>query len=99
MNTKLLLFCLGLAANMAAAESPAPIPQPLASSPGIKAAAAGAVKPGTLRRVLSPTISVTSVTRNPDGSLSMNCVQKPNPGVQELIQRRIVSPQPQASQP
>lgn len=98
MNTKLLLFCLGLTANVAAAESSAPTPQPLASSPGIKAAA-GAVKLGTLRRVLSPTISETSVVRRADGSLAVNCMEKPNPKARALAPGRVVSPQADGAQP
>ena len=31
------------------------------------------------RRMTSPTISVTTVTRHADGSLGMDCAQKPNP--------------------
>jgi hypothetical protein len=97
MNAKLFLLCLGLTGSAIAAESTAPVPMPLAPSPGFKATA-GAEKPGTLRRMLSPKISVTSVTRNADGSLSMNCVEKPNPKAQALNQRRALNPQPQANQ-
>jgi hypothetical protein len=97
MNLKPLFFCLGLAANAAAAESSAPTPQPLAPSPQTKAAAGSvAAKPGTLRRVLSPIISETSVVRRPDGSLALNCMDKPNP---KALGARHVTPQAGGAQP
>jgi hypothetical protein len=53
-----------------------PVPQSLAP-------AAQAKSPGTkvadLQRLLAPAISVTRVTRQRDGSLSIDCVQRPNP--------------------
>jgi hypothetical protein len=74
MNVKLLLLCLATAANASAADSPAaPKPQPLAP------AAPTVTRSAVVRRLPPPTVSETSVTRRADGSLAMNCVQKPNP--------------------
>ena len=81
MKTILALFCLGLTANAFAADSAsAPVlqVQPLARSAPTTAFGAAA-KPAAMRRVPAPSVSETSVIRRPDGSLVMNCVQKPNP--------------------
>jgi hypothetical protein len=48
--------------------------QPLAASAKPKSATTS-----LLRKSPPPTVSETSVTRQADGSLTMNCVQKPNP--------------------
>ena len=53
-----------------AAENPAP--QPVAP------AAQATAKPD-LRRLPAPTMSVMRVTRQADGTLAAECVQKPNP--------------------
>jgi hypothetical protein len=82
MKIRLTLFCLGLAANASAADVSAISTlqaQPLASSAGVKDTHAIAAKATAMHRVPAPSISETSVTRRPDGSLIMNCVQKPNP--------------------
>jgi len=72
MYQRLLVSLVVLAAFDAhAAESPAP--QPLADSP-----ARQTTKP-TLRRLPAPTMSVMRVTRQPDGTLATDCVQRPNP--------------------
>jgi hypothetical protein len=83
MKIRLTLFCLGLAANASAADPP-PVPalqaQPLAPSAQMKVEQTAApAKTAAMHRVPAPSISETSVTRRPDGSLVMNCVQKPNP--------------------
>lgn len=95
MNIKLLLLCVAMAANASAADSPvAPTPQPLAP------AAPTVAKSAAVRRLPPPTVSETSVTRRADGSLAMNCVQKPNPKLKQgmsaanPIARPIESPQP-----
>jgi hypothetical protein len=89
MKIGFALFCLVLAANVAANDAPAaslPQPQPLAPSSGIKdTQAASAGKPAAMHRVPAPTISETSVTRQADGRLVMNCVQKPNPKLREQL--------------
>ena len=70
------LVALAAAASSHAAETALPAP-PLAAQPLVVAPAA---KTGTLMRsAMPPTVSATSVTRQRDGTLSMNCVQKPNP--------------------
>ena len=89
MKIKLALFCLGLVASASAADAMqtlSPSPQTLAPSAGLKGAAGiAAAKPAGIRRVPSPTVSETSVTRRSDGSLIMNCVQKPNPKLKEQM--------------
>ena len=45
----------------------------------LSAAAPAKAAPATARRMTSPTISVTTVTRHADGSLALDCAQKPNP--------------------
>lgn len=81
MKKRLALFCLGLAANVSAADlpsAPALQVQPLAPSAQPKTTNAVA-KPAAMHRVPAPSVSETSVTRRSDGSLVLNCVQKPNP--------------------
>ena len=89
MKIKLALFCLALATGAYAADAPQaspPQPQPLAPSAGMKAAQGiTAAKSTAMRRVPSPNISETSVTRRPDGSLAINCVQKLNPKLREQM--------------
>jgi hypothetical protein len=81
MKTVLTLLCLSLAVDAYATGEPS-IPtlqaQPLAPSASLSATHA-ASKPAAMHRVPAPSISETSVTRQPDGSLAMNCVQRPNP--------------------
>ncbi|MDR3388386.1 MAG: hypothetical protein P4L92_15165 [Rudaea sp.] len=80
MKINLLLLCLGMATTASAADVPlaSAQPQPLAPAAGLKAAT---TKPATMHRVPSPSISETRVTRNADGSLTLNCVQRPNPKI------------------
>jgi hypothetical protein len=81
MKKTLALFCLGLAANASAADPPSAPSlqvQPLAPSALLKTANSIA-KPVAMHRVPAPSINETSVTRRPDGTLVLNCVQKPNP--------------------
>jgi hypothetical protein len=82
MKIRLTIFCLSLAANAYAADAP-PVStlqvQPLAPSTQMKGTQAAAAKGVAMHRVPAPSISETSVMRRPDGSLVMNCVQKPNP--------------------
>lgn len=87
MKIKLALVGLSLAANALAADAPAVLAlqaQPLAPTASIKATN-GAAKPATLHRVPAPNVSETSVTRRPDGSLVMKCVQKPNPKLAQQV--------------
>ena len=82
MKTRLALFCLGLTANAFAADAPsAPAlhAQPLAPSAQQMKVTQAAAKPAAMHRVPAPSISETRVTRRSDGSLVLNCVQKPNP--------------------
>ena len=66
-----------------AAESPTPLP--LAGG-----APAGAVAKPTLRRLPAPTMSVMRVTRQPDGTLAADCVQRPNPKAR--VQKQAAQP-------
>jgi hypothetical protein len=87
MKMKFALVCLGLAANALAADAPAVLAlqaQPLAPAASIKTTS-GAGKPATMHRVPAPNVSETSVTRRPDGSLVMNCVQKANPKLAQQV--------------
>jgi hypothetical protein len=84
MNIKFLLLCAVFAVNVSAADSPAVSPlqsQPLAAPVHTVVIA----KPAAALRLPAPMISETSVTRGADGSLSMNCVQKPNPKLKQSM--------------
>jgi len=86
MKIKFALFFLGLVTSASAVDAPqaaSPQPQPLALSAGQKGNTA--MKPVGMRRAPSPIISETSVIRQADGSLAMNCVQKPNPKLKEQM--------------
>ena len=93
MSARSLLLILSLAAANAMAAGPDDpvVPQPLAvpstKSPGI----APSGKPVPAARIVSPTVSETRVTRNPDGTLSIRCVERPNPKAQAI--GRALSPQ------
>jgi hypothetical protein len=87
MKTRFALVCLGLAANALAADAPAVLAlqvQPLAPAVPLRTAN-GAAKPATLHRVPAASVSETSVVRRADGSLVMNCVQKPNPKLAQQV--------------
>jgi len=74
MKNRFLLGLVALGAAVSANAADAPLAtQPLATPAPAKSTATG------LRKATPPTVSETSVTRKPDGSLAMNCVQKPNP--------------------
>ena len=74
MKNRFLLGLVALGAAVSANAADAPLAtQPLATPAPVKSATA------TLRMAAPPSVSETSVTRQPDGSLAMNCVQKPNP--------------------
>ena len=90
MKIKLALFCLSLATASASAADALPTLSPssqtLAPSVGLKAPAAfAATKSAGIHRVPSPTLSETSVTRRPDGSLAIHCVDKPNPKLRQQM--------------
>ena len=74
MKNRFLLGLVALGAAVSANAADAPLAaQPLAEPAPAKTAAT------SMRKAAPPTISQTSVTRKTDGSLAMNCVQKPNP--------------------
>jgi hypothetical protein len=74
MIMKLIVFlCAALwAASASAADAPLTVKTLTSAAPAKTA-------PANARRMTSPTISVTTVTRRADGSLAMDCAQKPNP--------------------
>jgi hypothetical protein len=76
MHFKALLLALGLLPAIPAHADSPPTPQPLA--PSALAKNSSATK-GAPRRMTPPAISVTRVTRRADGSLGIDCVQRPNP--------------------
>lgn len=89
MKIKLAVFCLSLTTTASAADALptlSPSSQTLAPSVGLKAPAAfAATKSAGIHRVPSPTLSETSVTRRPDGSLAIHCVDKPNPKLRQQM--------------
>jgi hypothetical protein len=79
MHLKPILICLGLLAAIDAHADNTATPQPLAVPTQARSASGTATKLGAPRRMPSPTISVTRVTRQADGTLATDCVQRPNP--------------------
>ena len=69
---KALLASLSLLTAVGAQATENPTPQPLVQ------ASQKIAKP-QLQRLPAPTMSVTRVTRQADGTLSADCVQRPNP--------------------
>ena len=67
-----------LIASAALADTPM-IPHPLAPLPQTKFGAASVFKPADKLRLPAPTITVTRLVRQADGSLRMQCDQEPNP--------------------
>ena len=76
MTMKIPTLILGLSAFSALGANAAETV--LAAQPLATAAKPKAATP-LVRKSPPPTISETGVTRQADGTLSMNCVQKPNP--------------------
>ena len=79
MRTRFALLCLlALGADALCAESFAAdsttTPNPPSNKP-------------TVRQVVAPTVSATRAVRNPDGSLSFICYDRPNPKATQLIQK------------
>ena len=40
-----------------------------------------------VRQVVAPTVSATRAVRNPDGTLSFICIDRPNPRATQLLQK------------
>ena len=40
-----------------------------------------------VRQVVAPTVSATRAVRNPDGTLSFICIDRPNPKATQLLQK------------
>jgi hypothetical protein len=79
MTPRIALICLGLLATSVAFADAPMMPQPLAPSAQAKPGVAPAYKPAAKLRLPAPTVSVTRLVRQPDGSLRMQCDQEPNP--------------------
>ncbi|HET8940558.1 MAG TPA: hypothetical protein VFN13_01040 [Rudaea sp.] len=89
---KTLCICIGLSAAPLALASPM-VAYPLAPSTQAKSLStttASASKPSTLMRLPPPTLNVTRAVRQADGSLSLQCVQRPNPAAKLPPQRTVV---------
>jgi hypothetical protein len=87
-----------LAATAAWADTPM-VAQPLASSTQAKAGAAAEFKPADKMRLPPPTVSVTRLVRQPDGSLRMQCELERNPRARiALPPNRAVTPDAQVQQ-
>jgi len=92
MSTRLLFLILGLVAADTMAAGPGdPIVGQQLAAPKVKSpGAAASGKPAPAARVVSPTLNVTRVTRNADGTLTISCTDQPNPKAQAI--RRTASP-------
>ena len=87
-----------LAATAAWADTPM-IAQPLAPAAQSKSGAAAIFKPADKLRLPPPTVTVTRLVRQADGSLRMQCDQEPNPRAKiALPPDRIVTPNAQVQQ-
>ncbi|MBS0570926.1 MAG: hypothetical protein JSS28_09975 [Proteobacteria bacterium] len=75
-------LCLGLlAATVAWADSPM-VAQPLAPAAQAGPGIAAAYKPAAKLRLPAPTLTVTRLVRQADGTLRLQCDQEPNPRAQ-----------------
>ncbi|HST27317.1 MAG TPA: hypothetical protein VLK26_03000 [Rudaea sp.] len=87
-----------LVATVALADSPM-VAQPLAPSAQAKTGVAAQFKPADKMRLPPPTVTVTRLVRQPDGSLAMQCDQEPNPRAKiALPPNRAVTPNAQVQQ-
>ncbi len=77
MHLKLAVLCLALASAPALAADTNTAQTSIPSS----------TKKIAPRSVVAPTITETRATRMPDGSLSLNCVDRPNPKARALIEQ------------
>jgi len=74
MRTSLALLCLlAIGADASAADSTTPSDTPT-NKPAV-------------RQIVAPTISTTRAVRNPDGTLSFVCIDRPNPKATQLLQK------------
>ena len=82
MYAKLALACLSLAAADAwAADANNSPPAPSSAQSGTTA------KSIAPRRIVAPKISVARATRMPDGSIAINCIDRPNPKAHAVPQQ------------
>jgi hypothetical protein len=103
MKIRFALLCLGLSATASAAD----VSQATSSPPQAQATATvltgvagiATAKPQGVQRVPSPTVSETRVTRRPDGSLVVNCAQRPNPKLSEQMAAQQAARQVEPRQP
>jgi len=78
MKSILCLAAVLWAASASATDAPLTVNAPLTVKTLVRPAPTKTAA-SNLRRMTAPTISVTTVTRRADGSLGMDCKQKPNP--------------------
>ncbi|MBS0440142.1 MAG: hypothetical protein JSS33_12105 [Proteobacteria bacterium] len=101
MLRQTLLFVLSaglLAASAARADTPM-VAHALAPAAASRSGAAPTFKPADKLRLPPPTITVTRLVRQPDGSLRMQCDQEPNPRAKiALPPDRSVAPDAQVHQ-
>jgi hypothetical protein len=88
----LLALSLGVVCNASAAGEDAPRPHPVAAGGAIAAAKARSQSLAAV--VASPVVMETSAVLAPDGTLTLKCVQMPNPHPVPLPFRR-PAPEPQ----
>jgi hypothetical protein len=93
MRGKLLALSLGAVCSANASAEDAPQPQPLAAGGAIAAAKARSQPLAAV--VASPVVMETSAVLAPDGTLTLKCIQMPNPHPVPLPFRR---PAPEAQQ-
>ncbi|HEY7872403.1 MAG TPA: hypothetical protein VIC31_06735 [Rudaea sp.] len=87
-----------LAATAVWADTPM-VAQPLAPSTQARSGAAAEFKPADKLRLPPPTVTVTRLVRQPDGSLRMQCDQEPNPRAKiALPPDRVAAPNAQVQQ-
>lgn len=85
MSLRYLVLCLTAAAAHAGAAEAISADKPVAQRAAQTAHSSNAttttpaVKPVVGMRLAAPLISETKAVRNPDGSIGLNCTQRPNP--------------------
>lgn len=86
MSTRYALLCLAIAAVHANAAD-APLtgqPSAVPADSAGKLSSTVSLKPHVGTRLAAPLISETTAVRAPDGSLQLNCTERPNPKAKAL---------------
>ncbi|MDE1885952.1 MAG: hypothetical protein KGH92_08605 [Xanthomonadaceae bacterium] len=99
MKPAIALACLGLLTAFTAFADTPMVPEPLAPLAQPKSGRAPLYKPAAKLRLPAPTITVTRLVRQADGSLRMQCDQEPNPRAKiALPPNRVATPNAQVQQ-